>query len=61
MYMNKFDTEDKIEREVERMYDRLDAALLAEDSDMTIEEYHLRCDEIELWSKLRYRELLRYA
>ena len=55
--LNKFDTEDKIEREVERMYDRLDAAYLAEDSDMTIEEYHLQCEEIDLWARFRYREL----
>lgn len=58
MLKNKFDTEDKIEREVERMYDQLDAAYLAEGSDMTIEEYHLRCEEIDLWSRLRYRDLL---
>lgn len=60
MFKNKWDTEDKIEREAERMMDRLDAAFLAEGSDMTIEEYHLRTEEIELWTKLRYREL-RYA
>lgn len=58
--MNKWDTEDKIEREVERMYDRLDAYFLKEGSDMTIEEYHLQCEEIDLWERLRYREL-RYA
>lgn len=58
MFKNKWDTEDKIEREVERMYDRLDAAYLAEDSDMTIEEYHLQCEEIDLWARLRYRDLL---
>lgn len=58
MYKNKFDTEDKIEREVERMYDRLDAAYFAEGSDMTIEEYHLQCEEIDLWARLRYRDLL---
>jgi hypothetical protein len=60
MFKNKWDTEDKIEREAERMMDRLDAAFLAEGSDMTIEEYHLQTEEIELWTKLRYREL-RYA
>ena len=58
--LNKFDTEDKIEREAERMMDRLDAAFLAEGSDMTVEEYHYQVEEIELWTKLRYREL-RYA
>ena len=58
MLKNKWDTEDKIEREVERMYDRLDAAFLAEGSDMTVEEYHLQCEEIDLWARLRYRELL---
>lgn len=57
MFKNKFDTEDKIEREVERMYDRLDAAFLKEDSDMTIEEYNHQCDEINLWATLRYREI----
>ena len=60
MFKNKWDTEDKIEREAERMMDRLDAAFLAEGSDMTVEEYRLQCEEIELWTKLRYREL-RYA
>lgn len=60
MFKNKWDTEDKIEREAERMMDRLDAAFLAEGSDMTIEEYHLQNDEIDLWVKLRYREL-KYA
>ena len=50
-------SEDQIEREVERMYDRLDASFLKEGSDMTIEEYHLQCEEIDLWSRLRYREL----
>lgn len=60
MFKNKWDTEDKIEREVERMYDRLDAAFLKEGSDMTVEEYHLQCEEIDLWARLRYREL-KYA
>lgn len=55
--LNKFDTEDKIEREAERMMDRLDAAFLAEGSDMTIEEYHLQCDEIDLWVRLRYQDI----
>lgn len=52
-----YTSEDQIERAAERMMDQLDAAFLAEGSDMTIEEYHQHSDEIELWVKLRYREL----
>lgn len=56
--MSKHYTSDaQIEREAERMMDQLDAAFLAEGSDMTIEEYHHHSDEIELWVKLRLREL----
>lgn len=57
MPITKFDTEDKIEREAERMMNRLDAAFLKEDSDMTLAEYDLQAQEINLWVKLRYREL----
>lgn len=52
-----YTSEDQIERDAERMMDQLDAAFLAEGSDMTIEEYHHHSDEIELWTKLRLREL----
>lgn len=55
--MREYTSEAQIEREAERMMDRLDAVFLAEGSDMTIEEYHLQTEEIELWTKLRYREL----
>jgi hypothetical protein len=50
-------TEDQIEREAERMMDQLDKAFLAEGSEMTIEEYHHHSDEIELWVKMRYKEM----
>jgi hypothetical protein len=52
-----YTSEDQIEREAERMMDQLDAAFLAEGSDMTIEEYHYQAEEIELWVKLRLREI----
>lgn len=55
--MREYISEAQIEREAERMMNRLDAVFLAEGSDMTIEEYHLQTEEIELWTKLRYREL----
>ena len=57
MYMNKWNTEDKIEREAERMMDQLDAYYMKEDSDMSLDEYNHQVSEIELWTKLRYREI----
>lgn len=58
MFKNKWDTEDKIEREVERQMDKLDRLLMKNDIDM--EEYDYQVEEINLWAALRYREL-RYA
>jgi hypothetical protein len=58
MRYTKFDTEDKIEREVERQMDKLDRLLMKNDIDM--EEYDYQVEEINLWAALRYREL-RYA
>ena len=55
MWFNKFDTEDKIETEAERMQDRLDSEYMK--TDMSEDEYLLRCDEINLWVELRYEEL----
>lgn len=57
MRYTKFDTEDKIESEAERMQDRLDKEYM--NSDMTEEEYKMRCDEINLWVDLRYSEIKR--
>jgi hypothetical protein len=56
--MSKHYTSDaQIEGEAEWMMTQLDAAFLAEGSEMTVEEYHHHSDEIELWVKLRLREL----
>lgn len=55
MLKNKWNTEDAIEREVERMTDRLDKLLMK--SDLTMEEYDYQIEEINLWATLRYREL----
>ncbi len=52
-----YTSEDAIEREAERMMDRLDATFFKEGSDMSVEEYHYQVEEIELWVKLRLREL----
>jgi hypothetical protein len=52
-----YDTEDAIEREAERMMDQLDAEYMKEDSDMSLDEYNHLVSEIEMWTKLRYREL----
>ena len=57
MRYTKFDTEDKIESEAERMQDRLDKEYM--NSGMTKEEYKMRCDEINLWVDLRYSEIKR--
>lgn len=53
--MRKWDTEDKIEREVERQMDKLDRLLMKNDIDM--EEYDYQVEEINLWATLRYREI----
>jgi hypothetical protein len=58
--MREYTSETQIEREAERMMDQLDAYYLKEDSDMSLDEYNHQVSEIELWVKLRYREL-RYA
>ena len=58
--MIEYTSETQIEREAERMMDQLDAYYLKEDSDMSLDEYNHQVSEIELWAKLRYREL-RYA
>ena len=50
-------TEDENDLEVELMMFQLDSAFLAEGSSMTVEEFHLRNEEIEQWAKLRYKEL----
>jgi hypothetical protein len=55
--IRQYITEDQIEREAERMMDQLDKAFLAEGSEMTIEVYHHISDEIEQWTKLRYKEM----
>lgn len=55
--MKAYNTENQIEREAERMMNQLDAYYLKEDSDMTLDEYNHQVSEIELWVKLRYREL----
>lgn len=55
MYMNKWNTEDKIEREVERQMDKLDRLLMKNDIDM--DEYDYQVEEINLWATLRYREI----
>jgi hypothetical protein len=55
--VKQYTSEDEIDLEVELMMFQLDSAFLAEGSNMTIEEFHLRNEEIELWAKLRYREV----
>lgn len=50
-------TEEEIDLEVEIKLFQLDSAFLAEGSSMTVEEFHLRNEEIEQWAKLRYKEL----
>ena len=56
MYNKNFwNTEDRIEREVERQMDKLDRLLMKNDIDM--EEYDLQVEEINLWATLRYREI----
>lgn len=55
--MRTYSSEDQIEREAERMMNRLDAVYMKEDSDMSLDEYNHQVAEIELWTKLRYREL----
>lgn len=55
--MKHYTSEEEIDLEVELMLFQLDSDFLAEGSDMTIEEFHLRNEEIELWAKLRYREV----
>lgn len=55
--MREYTSEAQIEREAERMMDQLDAYYMKEDSDMSLDEYNHQVAEIELWTKLRYREL----
>lgn len=55
MCYTKFDTEEKIEAEAERMQDALDKRYMK--SAMCEEEYLMICDEIKLWVDLRYEEL----
>ena len=55
--MREYTSETQIEREAERMMDQLDAYYLKEDSDMSLDEYNHQVSEIELWAKLRYREI----
>lgn len=55
MYMNKWDTEDKIEREVERLMDKLDRLLMKNEIDL--DEYDHQVEEIDLWATLRLREI----
>lgn len=55
MRYTKLDTEDKIEREVERQMDKLDRLLMKNDIDM--EEYDYQVEEINLWATLRLREI----
>lgn len=55
--MREYTSEAQIEREAERMMNRLDAVYMKEDSDMSLDEYNHHVSEIELWTKLRYREL----
>ncbi len=50
-------TEDQIEREAERMMNQLDAYYMKHDSDMSLDEYNHQVSEIELWVKLRLREI----
>ena len=54
---NQYSSEDQIEREAERMMDQLDTAYMKADSDMSLDEYNHHVSEIELWTKLRFREL----
>ncbi len=54
---NHYSSEDQIEREAERMMDQLDAAYMKADSDMSLDEYNHQVSEIELWVKLRLREI----
>jgi hypothetical protein len=54
---NQYSSEDQIEREAERMMDQLDTAYMKADSDMSLDEYNHHVSEIELWTKLRLREL----
>lgn len=51
-----FNTEEKIEREVERRLNRLDAAFMRGDID-SAEEYDKLVDEIEDWAGQRYFEI----
>ena len=55
MKHSKWDTEDKIETEAERMQNQLDKEYM--NSDMTKEEYKMRCEEIHCWVDLRYAEI----
>lgn len=55
MRYTKFDTEEKIEREVERLMDKLDRLLMKNEIDL--EEYDYQVEELDLWATLRYREL----
>lgn len=58
MTMTKhYTSENQIEREAERMMDQLDAAYMKSDSDMSLDEYNHHVSEIELWTKLRLREI----
>jgi hypothetical protein len=58
---DQYTSEDQIERDAERMMDQLDAAYMKPDSDMSLDEYNHHVSEIELWTKLRYREIRKYA
>jgi hypothetical protein len=50
-----FNTEEKIEREVERRFDRLDAALARGDVDTA--EYDVLSDAIDDWAGQKYFEI----
>lgn len=53
--LNKYNTEEKIEAEAERMQDQLDNRYMK--SAMCEEEYLMICDEIKQWVDLRYKEI----
>lgn len=50
-----FNTEERIEREVERQMDKLDRLLMKNEIDL--EEYDYQIEELKLWADLRYMEM----
>jgi hypothetical protein len=53
--MFKFNTEERIEREVERQMDKLDRLLMKNEIDL--DEYDYQIEELKLWADLRYMEI----